>query len=61
MDRNWVVSEGRLTSHLLLGTSVLGFLWAALEKVLQAAASLAPGYICLLYNYIFSALVLLTW
>ena len=33
---------------------------AMLEKVLGAAASLASGYICLLYNYIFSSSVLLT-
>lgn len=31
---------------------------ATLEKVLQAAASLASGYICLLYNYIFSSVLL---
>lgn len=33
---------------------------ATLEKVLRAAASLASGYICLLYNYVFSSSVLLT-
>jgi len=40
------------------------WLWASsgatLEKVLWAAASLASGYICRLYNSIFSSSVLLT-